>query len=160
LTWITASEIGNDYFTIEKSKEGDFWKEVGKVDGKGESSQKNHYLFLDVEASDDFTYYRLKQTDFDGKYSYSNIVRIVYETNESTREYNVYPNPFVNYIIVTGSVLNLEELKILNMQGQNLVGLAEVSVIDDLNIKIDFSNLRQGIYSIEIAGFITRVLKY
>ncbi len=94
--WQTATEINNDYFTIEKSKNGIEFEEAGIVNGAGNSSSVNSYQLIDHLSADYYVlpviYYRLKQTDFDGSYSYSNIVAINLNANFNF-ELNIYPNP-------------------------------------------------------------------
>ena len=68
LYWLTASEINNDYFTIERSRDGIFWTWIGKVAGIGNSSEIKNYYFVDDAYIDGVNYYRLSQTDFDGHY--------------------------------------------------------------------------------------------
>jgi hypothetical protein len=64
--WITATEINNDFFTIERSKDGSFWDKVGDVDGAGDSHTELSYSFIDQRPYTGVSYYRLRQTDFDG----------------------------------------------------------------------------------------------
>lgn len=75
IEWITASEIYNDYFTLEKTYDGVNYSIVTIVNGAGYSTQLKTYYFEDYNPND-LTYYRLKQTDFDGKFVYSNIICI------------------------------------------------------------------------------------
>ncbi|MBK9638104.1 MAG: T9SS type A sorting domain-containing protein [Bacteroidetes bacterium] len=76
LEWSTSSEINNDYFTIEKSLSGIQFENIGTVDGAGNSTLLRQYMFKDMMPSKEISYYRLKQTDFNGSYSYSNIIAI------------------------------------------------------------------------------------
>lgn len=76
LSWTTLSEINNDYFTLERSVNGIDFIEIGIVSGAGTSNQEIVYSFIDFEALLGSVYYRLKQTDFDGKYTYSSIITI------------------------------------------------------------------------------------
>ncbi|MBI4930936.1 MAG: T9SS type A sorting domain-containing protein [Bacteroidetes bacterium] len=73
--WATASETNNDYFTIEKSKYGLEFEKLGEIKGAGNSSTQKNYK-TEFTEEDEYYYYRLKQTDFDGKFSYSNIVHV------------------------------------------------------------------------------------
>ena len=68
LYWIVASEINNDYYTIEHSMDGYKWSLVGVVDGAGNTSTVLNYTFKHLEPKFGINYYRLKQTDFDGKF--------------------------------------------------------------------------------------------
>ncbi len=74
LEWITATETNNDYFTIEKSYNGKEFEEVIKVKGAGNSTQTQYYNLVDAHPYTGVSYYRLKQTDYDGMYAYSDIV--------------------------------------------------------------------------------------
>ena len=78
LSWTTATEENNDYFTVERSKDADMFKELAKVDGAGNSSYTITYFELDTSPYRGVSYYRLKQTDFDGKYDYSDIVSVFF----------------------------------------------------------------------------------
>jgi hypothetical protein len=73
IKWTTGSEINNDYFEIEKSNNINDWQVIDKIWGAGWSSQLIDYKTYDTELIDGIYYYRLKQTDFDGQFSYSNI---------------------------------------------------------------------------------------
>ncbi|MBL4706000.1 MAG: T9SS type A sorting domain-containing protein [Flavobacteriales bacterium] len=96
LYWTTATEKNNDYFSIEKSKNGFQWEVLTKVPGAGNSSSPRHYQATDHLPFVQQTYYRLKQTDFDGTSTYSNVITIGFE-NESTFQIStVYPNPAIN----------------------------------------------------------------
>ncbi|OFY89140.1 MAG: hypothetical protein A2236_04340 [Bacteroidetes bacterium RIFOXYA2_FULL_33_7] len=73
--WTTASELNNDYFSLEKSVDAINFLEIYKTNGQGNSSSINYYQTQDYDISNN-NYYRLKQVDFDGKYSYSDIISI------------------------------------------------------------------------------------
>jgi hypothetical protein len=86
LQWVTASEINNDYFTIEKSTNLFDWSILGFVDGAGTTNLKQHYNFTDNASIKGVAYYRLKQTDLDGAFEYFNplainVVSLVNEEN-------------------------------------------------------------------------------
>jgi len=71
--WATASETNNDYFTVERSADAIDFQPVGIVDGSGQSNALIQYAFTDAEPLPGLSYYRLKQTDFDGSATYSEI---------------------------------------------------------------------------------------
>jgi len=73
LKWTTASEINNDYFVVEHSTNGVEWKNVASVDGAGNNFTELNYS-VKLPAGSGENYYRLKQIDFDGTYSYSTII--------------------------------------------------------------------------------------
>jgi hypothetical protein len=96
LVWATATEINNDYFTIERSSNGTDFEEILKVYGVGNSSETIEYFDVDYEPLDGKSYYRLKQTDFDGMFTYSKLVSVVFKGVEGVgelAEMKVFPNP-------------------------------------------------------------------
>jgi len=76
LEWITTSESNNDYFTIERSENGITFEEIGRIGGAGNSSDRLSYQFDDHRYSEGINYYRLKQTDYNGNYEYSDLFTI------------------------------------------------------------------------------------
>ncbi len=102
LAWTTASEMNNDYFTIEQSNDGNNWKEAGTVKSRGNSSGIQTYSFSADESANAFSYFRLKQTDIDGKFKYFDILRVENCQTHSTAV-NIYPNPS-NGICLYGSL--------------------------------------------------------
>ena len=93
LNWTTASEINNDYFTIERSRDGINFETVGTVNGIGNSSTIINYSWSDDSPIRGTTYYRLKQTDFNGAIEYHEVRTV---SCEPTTEISIYPNPFEN----------------------------------------------------------------
>ena len=76
IQWQTASEHNNDYFNIEKTSDGETFENIGYIKGAGNSTYPTTYLFTDYNSNRDINYYRLKQTDFDGKFTYSDLISI------------------------------------------------------------------------------------
>jgi hypothetical protein len=74
LNWATASETNNDYFTVEHSADGQAWETVAVIPGAGNSNTTLYYNVIDNQPFSNYTYYRLKQTDFNGNFTYSDIV--------------------------------------------------------------------------------------
>ena len=91
VSWTTASETNNDYFTIDKSKDGIHFETVGTVDGAGNSTSLINYLDADYAPYEGISYYRLKQTDFNGQYSFSSLVPVNYYSGEEG--ISIFPNP-------------------------------------------------------------------
>jgi len=105
LDWTTATEINNDYFTIERSVDGEFFEPILTEKGAGTSSKIIHYRRFDNQPFEGYNYYRLKQTDFNGENKEFNIEVVKFETFgniKESRKYSVYPNP------TTGRELFLE----------------------------------------------------
>ena len=89
LSWSTASESNNDYFSIEKTKDGKDWIEITNLNGSGNSSTQLYYSFIDDNIESIINYYRLKQTDYDGKFKYSDAVSIDNRNNDSKEIHRV-----------------------------------------------------------------------
>lgn len=90
LKWSTASEKDNDYFTLYSSVDGYSWREIAEIDGAGNSQTTIIYEFLDRNATPGVTYYKLRQTDYDGEFEEFDIISVVRSTKE---EVLVHPNP-------------------------------------------------------------------
>ncbi len=86
LTWTTATETNNDYFTIEKSPEFQNWSPLADVDGAGNSSSVISYSYADENPNRNVTYYRLKQTDYNDQYSYSDPISAYCYTSDNNIE--------------------------------------------------------------------------
>ncbi|MFK7774905.1 MAG: T9SS type A sorting domain-containing protein [Saprospiraceae bacterium] len=93
LLWKTASETNNDYFIVEKSINGIDFKEMIEINGRGTTTLESKYNWTDQSPSDGLNYYRLRQVDFNGDKSYSDIIVIEFEADRS--EIQVYPNPTI-----------------------------------------------------------------
>jgi len=92
LRWETATEINNSHFIIERSLDGRIFGAIGQVEGAGNSNSPRNYEAFDTEPEQSTMFYRLRQTDFDGSFQYSNVVEVSY--SESVESYlNAYPVP-------------------------------------------------------------------
>ena len=76
LTWEVASQLNNDFFTVERSINGYDWVEVETLVGAGTTTEQKKYGAVDTRFDRLVNYYRLKQTDFDGEFEYSKIISI------------------------------------------------------------------------------------
>lgn len=92
LTWSTYTEINNRYFTIERSDESLHFDSISSIDGAGNSNTLLKYSHIDQSPLGGVSYYRLRQTDYDAKFTYSKVVRIVND-NSYGGPLSVYPNP-------------------------------------------------------------------
>ncbi len=93
IQWITANGVNNAYFIIERSKDGKTFEVLSMVKGSGNSNAQMHYSFTDEKPfRGTNNYYRLKQADFDGNYSYSQTISVM-AGQGCELSFNVYPNP-------------------------------------------------------------------
>ena len=159
LNWITATELNNSGFDIEKSSDNTSWNKIGFVNGNGTSTEIHNYSFVDQSPVSGKSYYRLKQIDFDGSFEYSSIIEVVFGTvAEFALEQN-YPNPFnpttkINFSIKEkGNV----ELKVFDLLGSEIATLVnEEKAPGNYEVFFDASELSSGIYlySIKSGNFV------
>ena len=90
VTWITATEINNDYFEVERSADGKSFEVISTVKGAGNSSETLFYMTYDDFPQIGDNYYRLKQVDYDGKYAYSKVKVVSFK---EWSKFELYPNP-------------------------------------------------------------------
>ncbi|MCG8388906.1 MAG: hypothetical protein MJA30_25360 [Cytophagales bacterium] len=157
LKWATASETNNDYFTIERSENSVDWKELARVRGAGNSSDPSYYEWVDRSQQNGTLYYRLKQTDFDGEYEYSELRSI--EVSGPKIPVRVYPNPTKNKIVIEGDKLELEKIKIYNAIEQDITHHISVVESDATRIVLDLEKLDAGIFIIKTKNTVNKVYK-
>jgi hypothetical protein len=153
LNWITASEINNDYFTIERSIDGKNFTAILTRKGAGNSSQAHYYSNYDYNPLNGISYYRLKQTDFDGRFTYSDIKSVQFETNEDNTV-EIYPNPVINNTFKINLDSDIDEnviITIYNSIGQQIYQNEKSLNKGKNEIKIDLDeNYAPGSYLIEL----------
>lgn len=139
INWSTMSQTNNDFFTIEKSKNKYEWTTVAVVDGAGNCNSPLSYKIIDEHPFTGKSFYRLKQTDFNGAYSYSNIEDVLV----SSKRWVIYPNPASNYIYIDVSDNEQSTFKIFNSTGE----LQQVTFTSAGNVlKLDITHLTGGLY--------------
>lgn len=139
--WITASEVNNDFFTIERSIDGKTWEEASRIQGVGNSSYQNEYEFVDENPFSGISYYRLKQTDFDGRTEIFETKSVFLEPDE---EVVVYPNPFSRYCHITDQNV---PIAIYTLDGSEVSNLIQQTKTQGF-IQMDFEFVQAGIYII------------
>jgi hypothetical protein len=134
LNWVTASELNNDFFTVQRSADGIEYESIMEINGAGTTSASSSYEYTDVTPLQNISYYRLKQTDFDKKSSYSKVIAI---NINAIHEFVMYPNPVSMGGVVT---LNKKDTYVIsNNLGAIVLKVTEVT-------QIDISTLAQGVY--------------
>lgn len=122
LEWQTEVEINNAFFEIEHSQNGKDFKAIAYLEGAGTSVRAQKYQFQHKAPVQGINYYRLKQTDFDGAFSYSAIETVKHQTL-SNPSVKVYPNPVSERFTIThNSEEEISEIKLYSVLGQQLVG--------------------------------------
>jgi CshA-type fibril repeat protein len=145
LTWLTASELNNSGFEIEHSMNGIDFESIGWVNGNGSSNIPHTYGYKDQNLSLGVNYYRLKQIDYDGKVSYSQIISLEYKTNLKV---SIYPVPALNILNVNINLkdLNKVQLTIVDVSGRRIRTVLNVNASN----QIDLSNIPNGSYFLQV----------
>jgi hypothetical protein len=148
LSWHTASENNNAYFTIERSTDGLDWKPVKNVPGAGNSTALLAYTHSDPASPLADAYYRLTQTDLNGHTTEHDIVYLESCLGESPESaVTVYPNPSKGDVYVA-STEAISSIAVFQSDGKP-VSSVEISIEDK---SIDFSQVPEGIYFLEIVS--------
>lgn len=93
VSWTTATEINNDFFEVQRSADGRTFHTITTVPGAGNSATERSYEHLDEEPLNGWNYYRLKQVDYDGSYSYSEMRPVWFDPEVKTSTISIWPNP-------------------------------------------------------------------
>lgn len=149
LTWQTLTENNNEGFEIQRSNNGLNWETIGWQAGRGDATTARKYTFTDNRPIIGKSYYRLAQSDFDGKIEYSEIVIVSFYHDTVS----VYPNPVSDVLRITvADDMPIESIVVYNTSGSEV--MRETSVTSDLNI----ARLDRGTYviAIQVDGETTR----
>ncbi len=151
VNWETASEINNNYFDVERSRDGEHFEKIGMKQGAGNSTVSLYYTLNDPSPYRGINYYRLKQVDFDGTFKYSDRVYVV--VNPEAGMVSVYPNPaqtdlWCDFYTDGSGKLQFEIMDVLGRTYSTEIRDAKKG----LNEKMKFSigNLPQGVYFIRV----------
>ena len=156
LFWVTATEINNEGFSIQRSRDGKNWEEVTFVSGHGDSEREHMYTFVDESPYLGFNYYRLKQMDFDGRSELTPVRVAIWQgsTDLDKLELAVLPNPATDWFTVAlpSGLFNESQLdlRIYNQTGQLLKvwswdGASEIRVpIDELTAGLYVLSIEKG----------------
>lgn len=157
LTWRTASETNNDYFTIERSADAGEWTIVTTVPGKGNSTTRTDYGVVDDNPVIGTNYYRLKQTDFDGTFTYSEVVSVVVEMNENVQ---VYPNPaHESFTIKASFELDPALIRLFDQVGKQVTVVTQPGSNRN-QLQVDSSLLTPGLYLLQVSnGLMVRTVR-
>lgn len=143
LDWTTETELNNEYFTLERSTDAIHFESFAEVPGALNSTHRIDYYYYDYEPRSGISYYRLKQTDTDGSYAYSDI-RVVSLSGEEVIK--VFPNP-------ASDIVNIE----MTASGQKIVSIvsSDGKIVKEMEtnqqkVGIPLSGLANGVYQIRI----------
>lgn len=143
LQWLTASEDQNDYFLIERSADGQTFEGIGKADGKGTTALETEYVYTDERPLAGTSYYRLKQVDEDGSYTFSKVVAVSRAGQAIASK--VYPTVTTDYLQLDLAQDNtIKAALVLDMMGRQLV--QESLMLNTRQHSVDVRGLSIGTY--------------
>lgn len=142
LHWKTESENNNDHFSVERSPNGDNWISIGTIPSRGNSTSPQSYEFADKNPLPGLAYYRLRQTDADGKETQFEIIA-VQRIPEENSTLNVFPNPATDFITVTG--VASDNIEVIDLTGRDLTDEVTISEVNN-GFTLDLSRLNQHFF--------------
>lgn len=154
--WVTESELNNDFFTVERSVDARLFEGLYEVAGAGTTDEIQTYETKDEEPLSGTSFYRLKSTDFDGAFTYSQIVEVNFEAPLSWRLL-LYPNPnsgeYINFRLSGIEARESFHVEIIDMQGRKLWEKDWQSDAPVLEAGIDLNRrLPVGTYQVRVSS--------
>ena len=152
LAWATEKEMDNDYFTIERSTDGEAFETIGTVISRGDSAAGS-YHFTDINPVPGTAYYRLSQTDFDGQTTHMDMIEVRF-AEENADRFSAYPNP-----INAGSALTLHipasesgnaKVSLIDASGRRIMDKEYTSSSTAFQVALP-SGITTGVYIVFIA---------
>jgi hypothetical protein len=144
LTWTTLTETNNDFFTIERTTDGINFEYLFTVDGAGNSNATTNYSTTDDSPLSGQSYYRLKQTDFDGNFTYSALESIYHD---KLTLFSVYPNPAQNNL----TIILAQNIKMINVSISNNIGQEIYNTMSNKNyIELSTTEFAEGTYYVKV----------
>jgi len=164
LNWVTASEINNDYFNIERSVDGINFETVNTTDGAGNSTSIINYYSVDANPYNGLSYYRLKQTDFNGNTSYSQTVPVEFNSADDFA-FDIYPNPAgnenININIISSQLVSDAYINFYDVTGKKIYSTT-ITLSAKGHTLFSFypeNKLARGVYFVEISSGQTNIHK-
>lgn len=149
LRWSTAQEISSDRYEIERSPyAANGFSKIGEIQAGGNRTEVSHYSFIDstiANFSNTHVYYRLRQIDLDGGFSYSSIVELERRDVAPPMEFSLFPNPAREFIMLDIGSPHTHEgvLEIMNLEGKTLL---RRELRFDSQVKIDLEGIPAGTF--------------
>jgi len=155
ITFSVATQLNNEKYIIEHShpesfRDGSNFSPIGEIAGDGTSNETKHYEYIHSSPTIGINYYRIKQVDYNGKYSYSDIVSVRYEGDSNI---NIYPNPTTSEVTI--NVPSATTLRIMDVYGK----LYTHEAISEGQNTINLSELPSGILIFAVGDQRFKVLK-
>ena len=150
LQWTTASEINNNYFTIEHSKDGLNFEALATIKASGNSDTKINYEYSFDEESVDYNYYRLTQTDMNGKVGF--LKSIYLNCANKVGSLKLFPNPSNDKINLKFECTDASEFLIIvtDIAGRVVKSITHTAALGDNEVNVSVDNLQAGVYYVTL----------
>ena len=147
LQWKIENEINNAYFSVEHSSDGTNFQPIGKVAGHGTVATQQKYQFTDNNPVKGLNYYRLKQVDYDGNATYSNIVTVTF--TDVAPIFRIFPNPAINNINISLPLSTATSvIDVFDLNGKKV--LEKQISSNTVSQSLDVSTLATGVYQVTL----------
>ncbi len=150
LEWTTRVEVNNKGFDIQRSEDGANYETIGHVQAQDATTFENHYSFVDESPARGLNYYRLKQIDNNGDYTYSPIRQVSFDGPQGGK-IRFSPNPVIDEIEVQNLTANKIETIYITDDANKLIRTIQVDATQDRH-KYDLSELNSGVYYVRFVG--------
>ncbi|MFT6213792.1 MAG: hypothetical protein ACJAS3_000179, partial [Roseivirga sp.] len=151
LNWQTASEINNAFYSIERGGDGIDFETIATIQGVGNSEVQSDYIFIDQQPINGVSFYRLRQTDFNGLSKTTEILRVVIFLKEEETRINIFPNPLkAGDLLTIKSKFNsasIARIRLYNLSGALQFEFNSKERTEEIAIDIP---LKSGIYVVHI----------
>jgi hypothetical protein len=150
LQWKTGIEINSKEFIVQNSRDGINWNEAGRLPAAGNSSNETHYRFIHQNPYEGKNYYRIIQSDMDGRNNFSRVILLSFETKEGI---SIYPNP------VTDGYINIQlpadaTITVFNTSG---IRIKQLSLSAGSHL-VNLGHLSKGLYLVQAGTFYSRIM--
>jgi hypothetical protein len=143
LEWATATEHNNAFFTVERSADGRTFEDLTTLPGAGNSQQMLVYRSIDEQPLQGLSYYRLRQTDYDGASTFSDIVSILRTADEG--DISVFPVPSPDRRFTLRWPVDYDVRRVTLVDATGSTWLLQ-PVIDASQTTLDLTHLPAGVY--------------
>lgn len=158
LSWVSITEINLGGFEIQKSKNGETWETIKRVEAKGTSNTENFYQSTDENPYNRQSFYRLKMIDLDGTFRFSKVVQVIFN-NSFDENFNIFPNPTEGILTVTPVFLEEEIPMVFNILGENLSNKITLKRLSENTIQLNIENLPKGAYFLKHKNQVLKFIK-
>lgn len=161
LEWVTASEANNDFYTVERSLDGRNFYPMLTLGGAGDSEELLNYKATDKSPLFGRSFYRLKQTDFNGQFEYSEIRSVFYRGHSEALDISIYPNPINANAVLKVKIPSVFLTHYLRLQLVDQFGRS-VNVkyqLGEEGIYMQTTNLKAGLYIVHVTDGISQAKK-